>query len=181
MTLPTEDDQGDLGRARAYPGPVYLSDLPVPWLEEHDACAILASVRKTGGAVARQPEAGAGRAGQDGPPYRRRERRGRRLRRADRYPAQDLGGGAGGCGQAWLAGRRPALLRRPSDDPERLSRSRVGGARQGHEAGRALGRGHPAGAARRDAAAGAGPAGARTRTDLLAGRRGDGQLPAGQG
>ncbi len=44
-------EPGDLRREVARRESLTISDLPAPWVGEHDACAILASVRKTGEAT----------------------------------------------------------------------------------------------------------------------------------
>ena len=81
-------------------------------VEENDACAIYASVRKDATPEPRADRAGDPGAAEDAPPGRQRRRRGRRLRPDARPPAQDLGRGG--------PGRRP----RPGADPRRRLRRR---------------------------------------------------------
>ena len=62
-------------------------------VEDQDACALYAAVRKDGQADSRGDRERLRRAPEDAAPRRQRRRRGRRLRRDDRHPARDLGGG----------------------------------------------------------------------------------------
>ena len=64
-----------------------------PSVEDHDACAIYASVRKDATPSREPVDAGAREPPEDAPPRRQRRRRGRRLRRPGRHPAPDLGRG----------------------------------------------------------------------------------------
>ena len=86
------------GEAARAPEPFrYSPELPwkprvsPPSVEDKDACAIYASVRKDATPSREPVDAGAREPPEDAPPRRQRRRRGRRLRHAGRHPAQDLG------------------------------------------------------------------------------------------
>ena len=146
---------------------------PPATVEDKDACALYAAVAKDATPAPRADPDRARRAPEDAPPRRQRRRRGRRLRRADRHPARDLGRGGPRRRPRLAAGARPAVRGRPHLHPAqgRQRRGDQGAGPRDHEprrparAGRARGRG---GLARRSA---------RTAREeephLLAGRRPD--------
>ena len=81
------------GARRFSPERPYRPRVSPPSVEDRDACAIYASVRKDATPEPRARRARAREPPEDAPPRRERRRRGRRLRHPGRHPAQDLGRG----------------------------------------------------------------------------------------
>ncbi len=98
---------------RYSPERAYRPLVSPPSVEDKDACAIYASVRKDATLEPRADRAGDPGPAEDAPPRRQRRRRGRRLWPAARPAAQDLGRGGPLRRSRPLAHPRRRLRRRP--------------------------------------------------------------------
>ncbi len=135
-------------------------------VDEHDACAIVASIRTSGEATHGNLKRIIEALSQMGHRSGDVQSEGGRLRRAHRHSAQPVGYRARRGRAARVAVRRQALLRRASDDSQRAARARstMAGARVGSH--RRKWRRPAVGVSRGNAPPGVGPVGVGAGTAL---------------